>query len=89
MSLQRISVQRMLVATKPLSRSVHRSQPLCEDARLAELKKWQKHFQTPDGVPVYLKRGVTDRLLLGFIVIGTTLGFGNSMKFLYDELIKP
>lgn len=84
-----MSLRRMLVATKPVSRSIHRSQPLREDRNLAELKKWQKHFQTPDGVPVYLKRGLTDRLLFGFIVIGSGIGLGNSFLFLYEELIKP
>jgi len=78
-----------LGATKPLSRSIHISKPLCEDARLKDLKKWQTLFQTPDGVPVYLKRGMTDRLLVGFIVIGTFIGLGNSFKFLYEEVIKP
>ncbi|VVC25912.1 Hypothetical protein CINCED_3A023260 [Cinara cedri] len=84
-----MSLQKILTATKPLSRNIHRSRPLNEDARLKELKKWQKAFQTPDDVPVYLKRGMTDRLIVGFITIGTLVGLGNSLQFLYGELIKP
>lgn len=81
--------RKMLVATKTVSRNIHCSRPLNEDARLKELKKWQEHFQKPDGVPVYLKRGLSDRLILGFIVIGTAFGLGNSLKYLYQESIKP
>lgn len=85
-----MSIRKILVATKPLSRSIHGSKPLCgEDARLKNLKEWQAFFQKPDGVPVYLKRGMTDRLLVGFIVIGTFVGLGNSFKYLYEEVIKP
>lgn len=84
-----MSFRKVLVATKPLSRNIHRSQPLNEDPRLKDLKKWQEFFQTPDDVPVYLKRGLTDRLLVGFIFIGTVCGLGNSFKFLYEEIIKP
>lgn len=84
-----MSLRRALVATKPLSRNIHCSRPLNEDARLKDLKKWQEFFQKDDGVPVYLKRGMTDRLLLGFIVIGTVASLGNSLKFLYEEIIKP
>lgn len=79
----------LVTATKPLSRNIHRSRPLNEDARLKELKKWQDLFQKPDGVPVYLKRGLTDRLLVGGIAILTLVGLGNSFKFLYEEVIKP
>lgn len=85
-----MSIRKILVATKPLSRSIHGSKPLLgEDARLKDLKEWQKFFQQPDGVPVYLKRGMTDRLLVGFIIIGTCVGLGNSFKYLYEEVIKP
>lgn len=84
-----MSLRKALMATKPLSRNIHCSRPLNEDPRLKELKKWQEIFQKPDGVPVYLKRGLTDRLLLGFIVIGTVAGLGNSFKYLYEEIIKP
>lgn len=84
-----MSLQKILAVTKPLSRNIHRSRPLNEDARLKELKKWQEFFQKPDGVPVYLKRGMTDRLLVGFITIGTVFGLGNSFKFIYEEIIKP
>lgn len=84
-----MSIRKILVATKPLSRSISGSKPLCEDARLKNLKEWQTFFQKPDGVPVYLKRGMTDRLLVGFLVIGTFAGFANSFKFLYEEIIKP
>lgn len=84
-----MSIRKILVATKPLSRSIHGSKPLCEDARLKNLKEWQAFFQKPDGVPVYLKRGMTDRLMVGFIVIGTCAGFVNSFKYLYEEIIKP
>lgn len=84
-----MSLRKILMATKPMSRNIHCSQALKEDARLADLKKWQEHFQKPDGVPVYLKRGMSDRLLLGFVVIGTTIGLGNSFHYLYEEIIKP
>jgi hypothetical protein len=79
----------VLIATKPLSRNIHCSRPLNNDPRLKELKKWQEFFQREDGVPVYLKRGMSDRLLFGFIVIGTAASLGNSLKFLYEEVIKP
>lgn len=81
--------QKLVVATKPLSRNIHRSRPLNVSAKLENIKKWQEHFQKPDDVPVYLKRGLTDRLLVGFITIGTFLGLGNSFKFLYEEALKP
>lgn len=81
--------RKMLVATKTLSRNIHRTRPLNEDARLKDLKKWQEHFQKPDGVPVYLKRGLSDRLIFGFVVICTFAGLGNSFKYLYEESIKP
>lgn len=84
-----MSLRKIVAATKPLSRSIYQSQPLRENARLKDLKKWQKIFQTPDDVPVYLKRGLTDRLLVGFIVIGTVVGSVNSFTYLYEELIKP
>lgn len=78
-----------MTATKPLSRNISRSQPLNDDPRLKDIKKWQAFFQKPDGVPVYLKRGLSDRLLVGFITIGTIIGLGNSFKYLYEEVIKP
>lgn len=84
-----MSLRKVLMATKPLSRSIHCSRPLKDDARLKDLKKWQEIFQKPDGVPVYLKRGLTDRLLVGFVVIGTVVGLGNSFQYLYEEIIKP
>jgi len=84
-----MSLRKVLTAAKPLSRNIHCSRSLNEDARLKELKKWQEFFQQPDGVPVYLKRGLTDRLLLGFVVISSCIGLGNSFKFLYEEAIKP
>lgn len=84
-----MSSRKLLVATKPLSRNIHRSRPLNMDPKLQDIKKWQEYFQKPDGVPVYLKRGLTDRLLVGFITIGTFLGLGNSLKFLYEEVRKP
>lgn len=84
-----MSLQKVLMAAKPLSRNIHCSRSLNQDARLKELKKWQEFFQKPDGVPIYLKRGLTDRLLLGFIVINTFIGLGNSFKYLYEEVIKP
>lgn len=81
---------KLMVAAKPLTRSIHRSQPLLDNAaKMREIKKWQEFFQKPDGVPVYLKRGLTDRLIFGFVVIGTAVGLGNSLKFLYEEIIKP
>lgn len=81
---------KLVVATKPLSRNIHRSQLLLNTTdKLQNIKKWQEHFQKPDGVPVYLKRGLTDRLLVGFITIGTFLGLGNSFQFLYEEALKP
>lgn len=84
-----MSLRKVIVASKSLSRNIHCSQPLQDDPRLKDIKKWQKIFQTPDDVPVYLKRGLTDRLLFGFIVIGTVFGLGNSFKFLYEECVKP
>lgn len=84
-----MSLRKVLVVTKPLTRNIHRSRPLQDDPRLKELKKWQEFFQTPDDVPVYLKRGLSDRILFGFIVIGTFVGLGNSLNFLYEEIIKP
>lgn len=84
-----MSLRKALMATKPLSRNIHRSQPLNEDIRLKELKKWQEAFQKPDGVPIFLKRGLTDRLLVGVITIATIAGLGNSFKYLYEEIIKP
>lgn len=84
-----MSFCKVLAVTKPLSRNIHCSRFLNENAKLQELKKWQEAFQRPDGVPVYLKRGMTDRLLVGFIVIGTIVGLGNSFKYLYEEVIKP
>lgn len=84
-----MSIRKILMATKPLTRNIHASKPLCEDTRIKSLKEWQTFFQKPDGVPVYLKRGMTDRLLVGFIVIATGCGLANSFKFLYEEIIKP
>lgn len=84
-----MSVRKIAVASKPLSRSIHLNRPLAKDAQLEKLKQWQEFFQKPDDVPVYLKRGLTDRLLVGFITIGTFVGLGNSFKFLYEEMIKP
>jgi len=84
-----MSLHKVLAVTKPLSRNIHCSRSLNENAKLQELKKWQEIFQRPDGVPVYLKRGLTDRLLFGFVVIGTFVGLGNSFKFLYEEILKP
>lgn len=84
-----MSHRRMLVVTKLLSRNVQNCPPAKEDPRLKDLKKWQTLFQKPDGVPVYLKRGLSDRLLFGFVVIGTVAGLGNSFWYLYEEVIKP
>jgi len=84
-----MSLRKVLMVTKPLTRNIHRSRPLQDDPRLKDLKKWQELFQTPDDVPLYLKRGLSDRILFGFIVIGTVAGLGNSLKYLYDEIIKP
>jgi len=84
-----MSVLKVLTATKPFCRTIHCSQVLHEDPRLKNIKKWQEIFQRPDGVPVYLKRGMTDRLMLGFIVLGTAVGLGYSFNYLYEEIIKP
>lgn len=84
-----MSLRKVVAAAKPLSRSIYRSQPHNEDARLKDLKQWQDFFQKPDGVPVYLKRGLTDRLIVGFIVLGTVVGSVNSFVYLYEEIIKP
>lgn len=84
-----MSLHKVLAVTKPLSRKIHYSQPLRADPRLKELKEWQDFFQKPDGVPVYLKRGLTDRLLFSTVVIGVIVGLGNSFKYLYEEIIKP
>lgn len=84
-----MSMRKVLSATKPLSRNIHCSQTLHMDPKLKEIKKWQKIFQTPDDVPVYLKRGLVDRLWFGVLCIGTAAGLVNSFKYLYEEIRKP
>ncbi|XP_012265356.2 cytochrome c oxidase subunit 7A, mitochondrial [Athalia rosae] len=47
------------------------------------LKKMEK-FQVPNNIPVYLKGGMGDKVLLGATVALIGFGFATSIKMIYD-----
>ncbi|XP_044744552.1 cytochrome c oxidase subunit 7A2, mitochondrial-like [Coccinella septempunctata] len=57
-------------------------------AKRQRLRKLQEKFQIPDGTPVYLKGGFTDRLLFGTTCILLLVSMGMSAETIYQLLIK-
>ncbi|KAL3289003.1 hypothetical protein HHI36_003446 [Cryptolaemus montrouzieri] len=69
--------------------------PTCEDIirtivrpQFRRLKENQKKFQVDDGLPVWLKGGVKDKILLQLTLILLVVGLGMSGQVMYELVMK-
>lgn len=60
-----------------------------ERVSLEKVKAAQKHFQLNDGIPVYLKGGLMDRVLFGTTVILCVFGVGYGASVIYELAVPP
>ncbi|GIY75206.1 uncharacterized protein CDAR_188841 [Caerostris darwini] len=56
---------------------------------MAELKEIQRRFQVDDGVPVFLKRGSTDKVFFSVICIGLGICLADAITTVYKIIYPP
>ncbi|CAK1583500.1 unnamed protein product [Parnassius mnemosyne] len=56
---------------------------------LVKLKRLQSNFQREDGKPVWLKRGLSDRVLYSTTIVLCFVGVGMTLAFIYDQAKPP
>ncbi|XP_034950876.1 uncharacterized protein [Chelonus insularis] len=75
------------INTKPASTI---SKPNLDDRPTVpeRIKYWQKYFQEQEakGVPVYLMRGTSDKILFGITCVGTFIGLCLSFKAMWPHV---
>ncbi|XP_073950578.1 cytochrome c oxidase subunit 7A1, mitochondrial-like isoform X2 [Choristoneura fumiferana] len=60
--------------------------PVQRGARtLEKMKRLQAEFQADDGKPIWLKRGICDRILYTSTIVGCFLGFAMVCLTVYDN----
>ncbi|KAJ8929505.1 hypothetical protein NQ314_017798 [Rhamnusium bicolor] len=69
----------MLILQQPLTTSLQNSKRFLNDS----LKRKYEHFQRDDGVPIYLKGGISDKLLFGTSVVLCVIGLLEGARFLF------
>ncbi|XP_061721909.1 cytochrome c oxidase subunit 7A-related protein, mitochondrial-like [Cydia pomonella] len=78
-------IPRYVMTTKPMARAISTTPYLRESASLTKLRKLQADFQCEDGIPIWLKRGFTDRLLYTSTIVGCGLGLFLVILTIYDH----
>ncbi|CRK87012.1 CLUMA_CG000819, isoform A [Clunio marinus] len=79
---------RLMASVRQFSRTAIRNEDSVHPG-YKKIKLIQEQFQKPDGLPVHLKGGTMDRVLLGITTVLCLVGIGMGVELIYDLANPP